>query len=326
MIHSTAFMKRGFQLIGLAAALALASAAFAQGTNNTPPAQQQTQQQNQQQNPPATPATQQSSGTSSQGATPSLTMPTTPITPEAPKVDPAEESAYKAFSDIKPEDEDKKAPHSGDADRDKQIQLGEGFVAKYPLSKYDLQVYSQLVQDYYQKQQLDKMYTAADNALRLDPDDVTVLVLVGWVIPHSSNASDPEGSQRLDKAKEYETHALDLLSTMAKPANLTDDQFAQVKAQAQSEAHSGLGLVYFRRQDPVNSAKELQASTTTASTVDPTDYFVLGLDLMQLKRYSEAADALQKCASVPSNLTSMCNARLATAKTAAANTPAAPKQ
>jgi tetratricopeptide (TPR) repeat protein len=322
MTLSTAIAKRGILAIGLAAALALASAAFAQSTNNTTPAQQQ----NQQQNPPANPTTPQTSGSSSQGATPSMSMPSTPITPETPKVDPAEESAYKSFSDLKPEEGDKKAPHGGDADRDKQISLGEAFVAQYPLSKYDLQVYSQLVQDYYQKQQLDKMYSAADNALKLDPDDVTVLVLVGWVIPHSNNASDPEGSQRLDKAEQYEKHALEVLTNLPKPANLSDEQFAQVKAQAQSEAHSGLGLVYFRRQDPENSAKELQASTSSATSVDPTDYFVLGLDLMQLKRYSEAVDALQKCASVPSNLTSMCNARLATAKTAAANTPAAPKQ
>ena len=36
------------------------------------------------------------------------------------------------------------------------------------------------------------MYADADKALALNPDDVTVLVLVGWVIPHYY---DPERSR-----------------------------------------------------------------------------------------------------------------------------------
>jgi tetratricopeptide (TPR) repeat protein len=315
MSHTTS--RRAMLAISFAAVLAIAPGVLGQST--TP--------QNQQQTPPSTPSN------------PSTPQPTKPgdfnpapvgtgtnaaaAAPAPAKIDPAEEAGYKAFDDLKPDDEDKKAPHAGDADRDKQIKLGEDFVAKYPLSKYDLQVYTQLVQDYYTKNNSEKMFAAAKGALGLDPDDVSVLVLVGWVIPHSTNGGDPEGSQRLDMAEQYEKHALDLIPNLPKPATLTDDQFAQVKKQAESEAHSGLGLVYFRRQDLANSVTQLQASTTSAPNVDPTDYFVLGLDLMQLKRYSEAVDAFTKCTSVPSGLKDSCTARLATAKTAAANTPPA---
>jgi tetratricopeptide (TPR) repeat protein len=325
---STVLLHRGILAAGITVGLALASAAGAQGTS-TP---QQTQQQNQQQTPPAqqqTPATTPSTSTPNSGS--STDMPAAPISPgatalEAPKADPAEESAYKSFSGLNPDDEDKKSPpHGGDADRDKQIKMGEDFVAKYPLSGHDLQVYTQLVQDYYQKNQIDKMLTSADMALKLDGDDVSVLVLVGWVIPHSTNGNDPEGSQKLDVAEKYEKHALELLPNLPKPAGLTDDQFAQVKKQAASEAHSGLGLIYFRRSDLANSVTELQQSTSTATSVDPTDFYVMGIDLMQLKRYSEAVDAFQKCAAVPSGLANNCTQRLDQAKKAAAAAPPAPQ-
>src|SRR5580700_8102947 len=85
---------------------------------------------------------------------------------EAPKIDPEEEKAYKAFYDAN-------APQQADV----RIKLGEQFLAKYPQSKYAEQIYARLMQDYLDKQQFDKMYDAADKALAINPDDVTVLVV-----------------------------------------------------------------------------------------------------------------------------------------------------
>jgi tetratricopeptide (TPR) repeat protein len=231
---------------------------------------------------------------------------------EPPKVDPAEETAYKAFSDVKPED------------ADKQIQLGEQFVQKYPTSKYGLQVYSALTNAYYDKQQIDKMFAAADKALALDPDDVSVLVMVGWVIPHTHDPNDLEADRKLDKAEAYEKHALEVLAAMPKPANLSDEQFAKVKVQAQSQAHSALGLVDYRRQDLAKSIAELQEGTSTAPTPDPIDYFVMGIELQKLARYSEAADSFQKCSAIPGPFVDRCKQNADQAKKLAASSPAAP--
>ena len=315
------FTTTGVAVLAVAGIFAFASAARAQGTTNPP---QQTQQQNQQQTPatPTTPSTTPSTSSPGQ-ATP---MAPGAMTPSVPKIDPAEESAYKSFTDLDPDAKDTQAPNSGAADRDKQIQLGEAFVAKYPASKYDLRVYSQLVQDYYHKNDMDKMYAAGDKALALDPDDIAVLVLIGWVIPHTTGANTPDGSQKLDQAEKYEKHALEVLPTTPKPENISDDQFAKVKVQAQSEAHSALGLIYFRRQDFANSIAELQQGTSTAASPDPTDYFVMGRELEALKRTNEAVDAYQKCVQIPGPLTNTCKQLLDQAKKDAAAAPATPKQ
>jgi len=233
---------------------------------------------------------------------------------EAPKVDPEEEKAYKAFTDA-----------SASQQPDAQIKLGEDFLAKYPQSKYAEQIYARLVQDYFNKQQLDKMYDAADKALALNPDDVSVLVLQGWVIPHNYDPNDMNSERRLNKAEAEEKHALEIIPNLPKPVNMTDDQFTKAKDLALSQAHSGLGLVDYRRQDFAASITELEAGEKLATTPDPTDYFVMGIELQALKRSGEAADAFQKCAQIPGGLADRCKLKAEEAKKQAAAQPAAPK-
>jgi tetratricopeptide (TPR) repeat protein len=224
----------------------------------------------------------------------------------APKVDPQEEAAYKAFFDASFQDADKK------------IELGKDFLQKYPMSRYVESVDAGLVQAYYLKQDWKDFYATADQALALSPDDAGVLTVVGWVIPHVYNPNDPDAAKNLDKAEQYEKHAMQVIQTMPKPAAMTDEQFTQSKTALLSEAHSGLGLVYFRRQQPEDSVKELQQATQSSPKPDPTDFFVMGIDLQTLGRNADALDAFNKCAQVPSGLQDRCKQSADTAKKQAA--------
>jgi tetratricopeptide (TPR) repeat protein len=231
--------------------------------------------------------------------------------PAAPKVDPQEEADYKAFYEVPA------------TDNDKHIQLGEAFVQKYPNSKYTEGVYSTMAQAEYAKQDFPKMYADADKAIALNPDDVNVLIIVGWVIPHlADDASSPE---KLDKAEKYEKHAIETLPTITKPANLTDEQFAKSKEADESQAHSGLGLVYYRKQNFEGAASEMTKATAGGNDPDPTDYYVLGKALKNLSKYSEAADAFDKCASMPGSLQGSCKQSADDAKKQAAVKPSPAK-
>jgi tetratricopeptide (TPR) repeat protein len=216
------------------------------------------------------------------------------MTTPPPAVDPQEEAAYKAFFDAGPQ-----AP-------DTRIQLGNDFLQKYPASRYDESVYAGLVQAYYSKQDWKNFYADADKALALNADDIGVLTMVGWVIPHVINPDDPDAQKNLDKAETYEKRAIELIGAMPKPANLTDDQFSQSKASALSQAHSGLGLVYFRRQRLEDSVSELKQATESAASPDQTDYYVLGYDLQSLKRFPESADAFNRCSQITGGLQDRC--------------------
>jgi tetratricopeptide (TPR) repeat protein len=210
-----------------------------------------------------------------------------------PTIDPAEEAAFKAFNTA--------------TDNDAKITAGESFEQKYPNSHYLETVQATLVNLYYAKQDWTKFYAEADKTIAKDPDNVPVLTLVGWVIPRVYKADDPAEPAKLDESEKYEKHALDLIASMQKPAQLSDDQFNQAKASAASEAHSGLGMTYFRRNDFDNSAKELSTATTEAAAdVDPADLYILGVDYQKLNRNTDAADAFNKCGQIPGSLQDRC--------------------
>jgi tetratricopeptide (TPR) repeat protein len=238
---------------------------------------------------------------------------TAPAQTEAPKTDPEEDAAYKAFYEVKADN------------ADQRIKVGEAFLQKYPTSKYTQHVYAGLTNAYYGKEQYDKMYAAADKTLALAPDNVDVLVLVGWVIPHNYDPNDLEAERRLDKAEGYLTHAIALLPSLTKPDNMTEDQFNKVRTENTAMAHSGLGLVYFRRQQVDKSTAELELAVKGSSKPDPVDYFVLGRDLQALKRYAESADAYSKCAQIQSGVQATCKQRADDVKKLAASQPAPPK-
>ncbi len=261
-----------------AAAIALSLLLWAGGTSAAGNSQQM-QQPAAQQAPPApkTPATGQQAA---------------PV--ETPKIDPAEEAAYKAFYDLKPDD------------ATKQIQMGEDFLKKFPESHYRQVVYSRLTQAYFSKQEMEKMFASGDKALQLNPDDVSVLALLGWVLPHNINPNDPNSDQKIAKSEQYSKHAIELLDSMPKPEGLSDDQFNKAKAEALSRSHSGLGLDDFRRGQFAESVTELQQATQLVPNPDPVDLFVVGIDLQQLKRYGDAVIAFQKCAEMPSQLQDRC--------------------
>lgn len=232
-----------------------------------------------------------------------------PALPDTSSVDPDEQAAYKAFYDTKLEDPDR------------QIKLGEQFLQKYPNSRYSQPVYSRLVAAYNEKQDLTKLYAAADKALALNPNDVHVLVLVGWVIPHSYDPNDMDADRRLDKAEKYEKKALELLPTLPKPDGTSDEQFAKGKVAAESQAHSALGLIYFRRQDAANSVSEMQKALASQANPDPVDFYVLGVGDFALKHYGDAADAFHKCAQIPGPMQDRCKTKEADAKKLAASQP-----
>jgi hypothetical protein len=199
--------------------------------------------------------------------------------------DPKEAAAYQAYVAAK---------------GDKKIQAGADFVTTYPKSVAAHAVADQVVTMEYQKQDWPAFYAASDKALAIDPDDVGILAITGWVIPR--NFKDGQISPTLDQAEADNKKALDLLTTLPKPATLTDDQFTSMKALAASQAHSGLGLIYAREQKPEDAAANLQQVTSP----DSTDIFMLAASLETMGKHAEASEQFKKCSSMPGPLQAPC--------------------
>jgi len=202
----------------------------------------------------------------------------------------------------------------------RKIQLGDAFLKKYPKSPFEEQIDVGMMNAYRDRKDWPDTYRFGDSALTIEPDDVDVLTIVGWTIPHVSNPSDADHEQQLAKAETYSKHALDVMAKMPKPHGVSDADFAAAKARRTFQAHSALGLVYFRRNDFDNSAKELALATKNNPTPDPTDLFILGVDYQNLKRFDESAEAFGGCGAIAGALQDRCKQSAAAAKSQAAAT------
>lgn len=189
---------------------------------------------------------------------------------------------------------------------EKKIKLGNEFLRRYPKSPFDEPVDVGMMNVYMAQKDWSDSYRFGDDALALDADDVDVLAPISWTIPHVYDAKSPDAQEQLSKAEKYAKHALEVMASMHKPQHMSDAQFSEAKARRSAQAHSALGLVYFRRQQYADSAKETQQAVDGNSAPDATDLFVLGADFHFLNRHADAEQAFSRCAQIAGSLQSEC--------------------
>ena len=290
-------MSNSSMRMSLCLAGSLLGCAFALGqaspSPTTPPAQGG--QQTPAQNPPS-------------GAAP-LTLESSP-----PPVSAEEEAAYKAFNDL-PND-----------DAAKKDQAGLDFVQKYPQSRYRATIYNWQVKYYYGTGKIDKMEAAADKELEIQPNDAQTLAVVGSVLPRAMNSSmsEAERQKRLAKAQEYSQKALDLVPTLTKPDNMTEEVFDKGKKFVSSMAYSGLGMVAFRQGKFADAIPHLEKAIGLDPQPDPVNYYILGVCNEKTSHYDAAVIDFTKCSDIPGGLQAACKSSIDEAKKLGATQLSAP--
>jgi tetratricopeptide (TPR) repeat protein len=261
------------------------------------------------------------SGQSGQSTPPAQQLPdkdkanTLTLDTPAPPVNPEEDKDFKAFDAI------------ALTDGAKKTQAGEAFLLKYPQSRYLAAVYSNLVKLYLADNQIQKMQDAGEKAIALAPNDVQTLAILGQTLPRAWNSSMPNAAQQLDKAERFSKSAIELTPTIAKPDGMTDAQFSLAKNQTLAMAHSGLGLVYFRKGKYDDAIPEFEASTKVDPNpeADPVTFYVLAISEEKTSHFDAAAAAFSKCAAVPGSLQPTCKSGVDEAKKLGATQLSAPK-
>jgi tetratricopeptide (TPR) repeat protein len=224
-----------------------------------------------------------------------------------------ENAAYKAITDT---------PQSDNA---KRIELGNAFVDKYPSSRYRSSVYSVLVMGYLQQGEVPKMEEVGDKEIALNPNDVQVMAVLAQTIPRAISSKTPDPQKELTKAEGYAKKAIELTPTMDKPANVTDDSFTTVKKETLAMAHSGLGLVYIRRNQYSDAIPELNQAITIDPNPDQVNYYLLGMANAKASHFDDSAAAYNKCAAMPGSMSDTCKKGAEETKKLAATQLSAPK-
>lgn len=239
----------------------------------------------------------------------------TPLTLDSapPPVNAAEDAAIKTFRDTPMTDVTKKD------------QAGEDFLQKYPQSRYRSEIYVWLVRGYYSLGQVDKMEAVGDKELELVPNDAQTLAILGNTLPRAMNASTPNPQQRLDKAEQYSRKALELLPTLPKPADLTDENFLKAKDQTSALAYSGLGLVAIRRNRFAEAIPNFEQAVKLDPVPDPVNYYLLAMANQKTSHFEDAVAAFNKCAAIPGAMQGTCKSGAEEAKKLSATQLSTPK-
>ena len=283
-------MKVMARILALIALLALVVSApvFAQYPQPAPPKQ------------PGTPAKQ-----------PDATAAAPAGQPPAPPLNPEEEAAYKAFLETK--------------DPAASAKLGEEFIQKFPTTRYAEFTYTKLTQLYLNVQELDKLAVVGEKALAINPDNMDVLTIMCWTTARGTRSDALDAPQKYNKAEKYGRRAVELLTALVKPETLTEEQFKKTRDEGLSMAHSGLGVVLFRRNLFTEAAAEFDLAVKLTANPDPTDLFLHGFVLKASKRHAEAAEVFGRCGLLPGPFQDTCKKEQAENKKLAETTLAPPK-
>jgi tetratricopeptide (TPR) repeat protein len=213
------------------------------------------------------------------------------------KVNKAEEAAYKNVV----------AAQGGDPNM--EIQVGEDFVTKFPMSQYVPGVYGMLTTAYFSTGNTDKMFASGAKALELNPNNVDVLALLSMAIPRREKPTMPDYAVQMKNAEQYAHRTIELIPTLDKPATVDDATFEKAKNDKLALAHSGLGLIDLNvKKDFEGARTELTQAVTLATSPDPVDFYLLGNADAQDGYLNGAIAAFDKCAAT-GPLTTACKAR-----------------
>ena len=229
--------------------------------------------------------------------------------------DPEELAAAKAYEAM---------PNS---DLAKKITAGEDFLKKYPNSQYRPAIYSSLTLAYVQTGNSQKAFEVGDKEVALKPDDVQTLALLSQTLPRAMSASTAEPDKVLTKAEDYAKRAIEVTPTIQKPEGMPDQNFVVAKNTTLAWAHSGLGLVYFRRGKFADAIPELEQSLKIDPnpSPDPVNLFLLGAANQKTSHFEDAAAAFNKCAAIAGGLQAECKSRGDEAKKQASTQLSSPK-
>ncbi len=209
--------------------------------------------------------------------------------PSQPAVAPPSKDETKAIKSFR------ETPTS---DADKKTQLGEQFIDKYPQSRFRPEVVNWLAGAYGSKSQVDKLQAEAEKEMALKPQNPLSLALLGSNMARAINQQTPDQQKRLDQAQQYSQAALDALQKEQKPEGVSEEKFDAAKKETSSIAHSGLGIVAFRKGKYADAVTNLDEAVKTGGDKDPVNWYVLGKANEAQTNFDPALAAYTKCAAI----------------------------
>ena len=222
-------------------------------------------------------------------------------------------------------------------DPDKQMKMVNDFVTKYPDSPYLSDVYFFGAYAAQQKGDVAKVVEFGELSLKAKNDNMRSLILMASILPMPQVAQGADADKKLAEAEADANKVLQMVPSLPKPPNQTDDQFQQAKTAVTAEAHAALGMVHLQRasqglsgpdaEELSKSEKEYQMAVS-APNPNAEDYFRLGEAYAMDNKTDQAIEAFTKASQMSqgTQLQTFADQRLKAMKEKKAQAAAPPKQ
>lgn len=175
---------------------------------------------------------------------------------------------------------------------DKVVEVGEKFSTDVPQADNSnkVWVFQRVMQSYQQLNNFDKTVEYGDKLLALNPKDLPALLTLSSILPERLPQAEDKKAQQLEKAMEVAQKAqaeINALTSGPKPAQVTDQQWADEKNRLQATVLASIGLIYLNKKEYDKAVENYEKSTNLVRN-NSIDYYRLGV------AYSFQARALAK--------------------------------
>jgi len=198
---------------------------------------------------------------------------------------------------------------------DKVVEAGEKFTSDFPQADNNTKkfVFQRVMQSYQQLNNFEKTVEYGDKLLALDPNDLPALLTLSSILPERLPQPEDKKAQQLDRAMEIAQKAMTQVNALVsgpKPAQVTDQQWAEEKNRLQATVYASIGLVHLNKKEYDKAAAQYEKSTSLLRN-NPIDFYRLGV------AYAVQARTLAKeLNDMVSNLQSQANPDAAAAEAA----------
>lgn len=197
------------------------------------------------------------------------------------------------------------------------VQAVEQYTDRFPTSPYRETAYTLGMQFANSRRDYPDMLSFGDAALKVNPNALVPLLMLGSAIPERVHPNDLNREQQLGLAAGYNHRALAIAQhfpTVYNGHQLAPQQVAEIQREIRASAYSSLGVIAAMRGQYAKAVTHLQqAISYDNARSKPLDYYRLGVAEAGLKQYAAATAALHQALALGVNepgLQSLANVEL----------------
>jgi len=150
------------------------------------------------------------------------------------------------------------------------ITAAEDCLAKFKDTEFKDTILFLEAQAYQQKGDKEKAQIYAERAVGANANDYQAGLMLAELTIQGTREHDLDRDDKLAKAEKYANQAITAINSAEKPnAQLTDQQWTDIKKDMVAEGHDALGMAALDRKDYPNAIDEFKAAVDGAANVQP---------------------------------------------------------